>query len=447
MEQKTREKHNLGGMAFLPLIVFLALYIGCGLTFTMMGVESPFGKMPRHVALLGGMACAFVLCRKMSVQEKLDTFCKGMGNSGVMTIVLIYLMAGGFQGAAAASGGKESVVNLALHFIPVTLLIPGVFLVCCLISTAIGTSMGTIAAMAPIAMSVAVGAGLNPAVCGAAVIGGAYFGDNLSMISDTTISAAEGCGSEMRDKFKMNFWIALPAALIAMILYAVIGGKGSGVIESGSFNVLLTVPYITVLVTALMGLNVAVVLFIGIAMTAVFGILTGHCTVWEWVAGLGGGMSDMFSISIAAILIAGLIEVIRAYGGVEWLVGKITGSIHDRKGAEYSIGLLSGILSAALVNNTLGIIITCPMAKEIGGKYGIAPKRLASLVDIFACAFLALMPHDGGMLIITGLADVSPLEVMKYSFYMFALIIAVCVTIQMGLLRTPEEKNFEAAQK
>lgn len=438
---------KLGASAFLPLLVFLALYVGCGITFTLMGTESPFGQFPRHVALLAGIAVALLLAPKMKVGEKLDVFCESMGNSGVMMIILIYLMAGGFQGAAAAMGGKESVVNLSLHFIPVSLLIPGVFLMCCFISTAIGTSMGTIAAMAPVAIGVAQGAGLNLAIVSAAVIGGSYFGDNLSMISDTTISAAQGCGSEMKDKFRMNFFIALPAALVAMVLYGVLGGQGSGAIESGAYNILQVLPYIVVLITALMGINVAVVLFVGILMTGIIGMAQGTVGFFAWIQAIGGGMSDMFSISIVAALISGIIGLIRHYGGVEWLVGAITSKIRSRKGAEYGIGLLSGVLSAAMVNNTIGIIVTCPMAKEIGGKYGIAPKRLASLVDIFACAFLALMPHDGGMLIVTELAGVSPLSVLKYSFYIFALIIATCVTIQFGLLRTPEEKAAATAQK
>ena len=380
---------RLGASAFLPLIVFLALYVGCGLTFTLMGVENPFGMFPRHVALLAGIAAALMLAPKVSVTEKLDVFCQSMGNSGVMMIVLIYLMAGGFQGAAASMGGKDSVINLALHFIPVTLLIPGVFLMCCFISTAIGTSMGTIAAMAPVAIGVATGAGLNPAIVGAAVIGGSYFGDNLSMISDTTISAAQGCGSEMKDKFRMNFFIALPAAIVALVLYTVLGGQGSGTIEAGAYSVIQVLPYIVVLVSALMGINVALVLFIGILMTGVIGIAQGTVGFFEWIQAIGTGMSDMFSISIVAILISGIIGLVRYYGGVEWMVNAITAKIHSRRSAEYGIGLLSGILSGALVNNTIAIIVTCPIAKEIGGKFGIAPKRLASLVDIFACAFLA----------------------------------------------------------
>lgn len=436
---------KLGASAFLPLIVFLALYVGCGIAFTLMGSEDAFGMFPRHVALLVGVAVALAMVPKMKVSDKLNILCESMGNSGVMMIILIYLMAGGFQGAAAVMGGKESVVNLSLHFIPVYLLIPGVFLMCCLISTAIGTSMGTIAAMAPVAIGVAQGAGLNPAIVGAAVIGGSYFGDNLSMISDTTISAAQGCGSEMKDKFRMNFFIALPAAIVAIVLYAILGGHGSGTIEAGAYSVIQVLPYIVVLVTALMGINVAVVLFIGILMTGVIGLAQGTVDFFTWVQGIGSGMSDMFSISIVAALISGILGLVRHYGGVEWMVNAITSRISNRRGAEYGIGLLSGILSAALVNNTIAIIVTCPMAKEIGGRYGIAPKRLASLVDIFACAFLSLMPHDGGMLIITSLAEVSPLEVLKYSFYMFALIIVTCITIQFGLLRTPEER--EAAKK
>lgn len=191
------------------------------------------------------------------------------------------------------------------------------------------------------------------------------------MISDTTISATQGCGAEMRDKFRMNFFMALPAAIIAMVLYAVLGGQGSGAIEAGSYNVIQVLPYIVVLATALMGINVAVVLFVGILMTGVIGLAQGTVGFFAWIQAIGGGMSDMFSISIVAILISGIIGLVRYYGGVEWLVSAITTKIRSRRSAEYGIGLLSGVLSAALVNNTIGIIVTCPIAKEIGSKYGI----------------------------------------------------------------------------
>ena len=442
-----KENKSLGGLAFLPLLVFLALYIGTGVILSIMGAESTFGAFPRHVALLAGFAVAMLMTTGDTIQEKTDKFCEHMGNSGVMQVILIYLLASGFQGAAATMGGKESVVNLALHFIPVKLLIPGVFLMCCLISTAIGTSMGTIAAMGPVALSVAQGAGLSTAITAAAVIGGSYFGDNLSMISDTTISAAKGCGSEMRDKFKMNFWIALPAAVVAMVLYTMIGGGGSGAVEAGSYNILKVLPYILVLVTALAGMNVTSVLLLGILITGVIGFATGSCSFLEWIQGIGGGMADMFSISIAAALISGTVGLAREYGGIEWFVTKIRAKIRNRRSAEYGIGLLSGVLSAALVNNTLAIIVSCPIANELGEEYHIAPKRLASLVDIFACGFMMLIPHDGGIMMLTALSGDSPFTVLKYSFYPLALLIATVVTIQLGLLRTPEEKEYEKAKK
>lgn len=349
--------------------------------------------------------------------------------------------ASGFQGAAAAIGGKTSVINLCLHYIPVKLLVPGVFMMCCFISTAIGTSMGTMAAMAPVALGVAEGAGLNAAIVCAAVIGGSYFGDNLSMISDTTIAAAEGCGSEMRDKFRMNFFIAFPAAVLSLIFYGFIGGAGSGSIEVGAFDLFQIAPYIVVLVTALMGINVAVVLFIGILMTFIVGLLQGNVGFFDIAMAVGDGMADMFSISIVAILVSGVIGLVRYYGGIEWMIDTITKKIKNRKQAEYGIGILSGILSGAMVNNTIAIIVTCPIAKEIGSKYKIAPKRLASLVDIFACAFLAVMPHDGGMLMTSEMANISPFAILPYSVYPLFLIIATCITIQAGLLRTAEEKQ------
>ena len=444
MEKKNK---SLGGLAFLPLIVFLALYIGTGVILSIMGAESTFGAFPRHVALLVGFAVAMLMTTGDTIQEKTDKFCEHMGNSGVMQVILIYLLASGFQGAAATMGGKESVVNLALHFIPVKLLIPGVFLMCCLISTAIGTSMGTIAAMGPVALSVAQGAGLSTAITAAAVIGGSYFGDNLSMSSDTTISAAKGCGSEMRDKFKMNFWIALPAAVVAMVLYTMIGGGGSGAVEAGSYNILKVLPYLLVLITALAGMNVTSVLLLGILITGVIGFATGSCGFLEWIQGIGGGMADMFSISIAAALISGTVGLAREYGGIEWFVTKIRAKIRNRRSAEYGIGLLSGVLSAALVNNTLAIIVSCPIANELGEEYHIAPKRLASLVDIFACGFMMLIPHDGGIMMLTALSGDSPFTVLKYSFYPVALLIATVVTIQLGLLRTSEEKEFEKAKR
>ena len=239
------EERKYGAISFLPLIIFLALYIGSGLYFTFMGAESAFSKFPRHVALLIGIVIALLMNKTMKLDKKIDIFCENAGNSGVIIIGLIYLLAGGFQGAAKAMGGVESVVNMGLTFIPSSLLVPGVFAISSFISTAIGTSMGTVAAMAPIAIGVAEAANLNLPLTCAAVIGGAYFGDNLSMISDTTISAAKGVGSEMKDKFRMNFLIALPAAIVASIMYWALGGTGV-ITGEHNFEIIRVIPYIIV---------------------------------------------------------------------------------------------------------------------------------------------------------------------------------------------------------
>lgn len=435
-----------GAIAFLPLIIFLGLYIGSGLYFTYQGAEDAFKQFPRHVALLIGIGIALLMNRTMKLDEKIEVFSKNAGNSGVMLIGLIYLLAGGFQGAARVMGGVDSVVNLGLSFIPPALLMPGVFLMSSFIATSIGTSMGTIAAMAPIAIGVSAKADINVAIACAAVIGGAYFGDNLSIISDTTISATKGVGCEMKDKFKMNFFIALPAAIVSMVIYGMVGGTGQ--IEGDlSYSIIKIIPYIVVLVTAMMGFNVVGVLFIGIIMSGIIGFVTNSVTILEFIQAIGSGMEDMMSITVLAILISGLIGLIKHYGGIEWLIEKITSKIKDRKGAEYGIGILAGLLSVSLVNNTIAIIISAPIAKEIGLKFHIAPKRIASLLDIFACALLSMCPHDGGMLIVTGLAGVSPIEVLQYAFYPVALIIATIITIQFGLLRTAEEKEYIKSSK
>ena len=356
------QNKNWGLKSFIPLLTFLAVYLGAGVVFSLMGTENPFKQISREFAVLCGLTTVILLSRsRKNIDLNIDLVAKHCGEPGVMLMIMIFALAGAFSGAAEAMGGTEAAVNFGLSIIPRQFVFAGVFVISSALGLATGTSMGTIAAMAPVAIGVATGAGLNPAIVGAAVIGGSYFGDNLSMISDTTISAAQGCGSEMKDKFRMNFFIALPAAIVALVLYTVLGGQGSGTIEAGAYSVIQVLPYIVVLVSALMGINVALVLFIGILMTGVIGIAQGSVGFFEWIQAIGTGMSDMFSISIVAILISGIIGLVRYYGGVEWMVNAITAKIHSRRSAEYGIGLLSGILSGALVNNTIAIIVTCPI--------------------------------------------------------------------------------------
>lgn len=448
MEEKRSQK-NYGAIAFLPMILFLVLYVGCGVVFTILGTENPFNQLPRYVAVMIAILVAmFCYDRKLPISEKIDVYCAGAGKPGVMMLGLIVLLAGGFNGAATAMGGRESVVNLGLTLIPSHFLIPGIFVVTCFISTCLGTSMGTQVAMIPVAIAVAQGAGLNVGMAGAAAISGAYFGDNLSMISDTTICATKGVGAEMKDKFRMNFLIALPAALITIVLYTVLSGSGTGTAaEAGPYSLLEVLPYVTVLVTAIAGLDVVYVLTIGIAMTGVIGIAEGKLGFFDWTKAISSGMEDMFFLAVFSMLVSGLIELIRYYGGIDWLVRTMTEKIRSRKSCEYLISLISMAISGTTLNNPVAIIIAAPIAKELGDKYRIAPKRLASLLDIFSYAILMLVPHDSSVLLVNQYSGVGYLDVVRFAFYPILLLLFTCATIQFGLLRTPEEKAYIESQK
>ena len=449
--QETRSEKNYGGIALMPMLVFLGLYLGCGIVFTILGAESPFGMMPRYVALMVGILTGLIFYeRDKKISEKIDIYCKGAGASGVMLMGIIVLMAGGFANSTAAIGGKDSVVSLGISLIPTQFLIPGIFLICCIISTCIGTSMGTQVTMIPIAVALAQGAGLNVGMAGAAAIAGAYFGDNLSMISDTTIIATKGVGADMKDKFLMNFKIAIPAAVLTMILYAVMSLKGAGAVaaaEAGEYHLLTIIPYIAVLVLAISGLDVLMALAIGTGLSCIVGILTGSIGFFEWAQAVGTGMEDMFWLAVFAMMVSGMMELIRHYGGLQWLVDTAMKFIKNRKSCQYAIGLLAMAISGTTLNNPVACLISAPIAKELGEKYTIAPKRLASLLDIFSCAILMVVPHDSGCLLVQQYGGCSYLDIIKYAFYPVLLIVFTCITIQFGLLRTKEEKQAELAGK
>lgn len=439
-------KKNYGYWAFIPLIVFLLLYLGGGIIFTIMGAESPFAKVPRHAALLVGVIIALFMNTKMKFDDKLEIFSKSAGDKGVLSMVMIFLLAGAFAGVAKGMGGVDSVVNLGLTIIPKQFIIAGIFIISCFISTAMGTSTGTITAMAPIAVGVAERTGALPELALAAALGGAMFGDNISVISDTTIAATKGVGAQMKDKFRMNILIALPAAVIAVIIYCFIGTSGS-VDQNLTFNFLRIIPYLAVLITAVAGLNVYIVLIGGTFFAGIVGMMTGSMNPLTFIQSIATGMEGMFNVSIMALLIRGLIGLITEFGGIDKLVGGITKRVKSRRSAEYSIAALVSILDFALVNNTIAIIIAAPIAKEIGDDYKIAPKRTASLLDIFSCVVQVIAPHAGGMLLITSMAAISPIDVLRFSFYPLLLGIAAIITIQFGLMRTKEEKAAIAEEK
>ena len=438
--QTRLEKKNYGGLAFLPLLVFLGLYLGAGLFFTAIGTESPFKQVSRETALIVGLIVALFMGKDYSLDDKIDIFSKSAGDAGVILMCLIFLLAGAFAGVAKAMGAVESTVNLGLTIIPQKFILSGMFIIALFIATAMGTSMGTIAAIGPIAIGVSESTSLNPAIAIAAVVGGAMFGDNLSVISDTTIAATRGVGAQMKDKFRMNFLIALPAAIISVIAYAAIGTSGT-LDGEYAFSLIRILPYIIVLVTAIAGLNVIAVLLGGTVIAGLIGLMTGSLTVIEFSKAIASGMAGMSGLVITTLLIRGLSGLVNEYGGIDWLMSRVLSRVKSRKGAEYGVSALVSLIDAALANNTIAIILSAPLALEIGKKYNIARKRLASLLDIWSCVIQGIVPQGGQILLAMELAKRSPIEVIKYNYYPFLLAIVTIITIQFGIMRTKEEKE------
>lgn len=439
-----RSKKNYGGLGLLPLLIFLGLYIGSGLFYAVLGTEKPFTVMVRYAPLLVGLLIGLIFFdREETITKKAEIYYASAGRAGAMQLCLIILLAGGFAGAADAVGGKASMANLAVSLIPANFVIPGIFILCAVMSICIGTSIGTLAAILPVTAAMCEGTGLSLGLAGAAAISGAYFGDNLSMISDTTIGATQGVGAEMKDKFRMNFRIALPAAAVALVAFYIAGaGNAAGVssAEAGSYNLLTIIPYFAVLILAIIGMDVVLVLAIGMALTGIFGLVTGS-TFIVWINGISAGMENMFWFVAFAMMISGLVGLVRYYGGLDWMVEKLTKPVKGEKSCEYIVMLLPLIVSGLIANCTLGIMITVPIVKELGDKYKIAPKRMASLIDIGGCLGVTFVPHANAILMTQANLGCEFNEIVPYSFYTFALAIAAFVTIQFGLMKGKEEKK------
>ncbi|MGM9533527.1 Na+/H+ antiporter NhaC family protein [Intestinibacter sp.] len=439
-----RERKSYGSKALIPILIFVGLYIGCGCIFTLLKMDNPFSIMSRYISILIAIIFSLIYYEPhRSLTEKVEIYCSKAGKKGVILLGFIVLMAGGFSSAAEVIGGKESLVNLGLTFIPIHFLIPGIFVICAVISTCIGTSMGTIVTMLPIAYSLSSGTGLNPGMVGAAVITGAFFGDNLSMISDTTICATKGVGAEIKDKFRVNFFVALPAALITIVMYMVFSPHSANQsIVAGEYHIEAIIPYLLVLVLAIKGMDVVMVLTIGIASCCVIGVATGRISFFEWAQAVSSGMENMFWLVVFSTLVSGLIGLVEYYGGVDWLINTVSKKIHNRRGCESIIGLLSLLISGVIVNNTMAIIITAPVAKELGEKYEVSPKRMASLLDIGACLAVMLAPHGSAVMMIQETIGCNYLEIVRYQFYPFLLILCTAVMIGFKIERR-RVKNYE----
>ena len=420
--------------ALLPIGVFLAIYLGLGLTFEyVMKIEMGFYQVPIIIAFLAAILVACLQNKKVSFNEKLEIMGQGVGDKNIITMLLIFLVAGAFVGVVGRSSA-QSVAYFMLSVIPPQFAVVVLFVVACFVSTAMGTSVGTITLLTPIAVEVAQASNFNLALCVATIVGGAMFGDNLSFISDTTIAACNGQGCAMQDKFRGNFWIALPAALgtIALVLLMTMGQETTAIVKD--YNLLQIVPYVLVLIGGIAGMNVFVVLLVGIASGSVIMLVTGQIEATALLANMGSGAAGMFETSMVAILVAAMCGLIRVYGGFDALLSFIQSLFKGRKGGQLGMGLLVGAMDIATANNTVAIVMANPIAKEMSEEYGISPKRAACLLDTFSCIFQGVIPYGAQMLVaistVAGMGlTISAFDIMQYLFYPYLLLVSSLVAI------------------
>lgn len=419
-----QEKKKGNALALIPIGVFLVIFLGSGI------ITGDFYAMPAIVAFLIALAVAFLQNRKLNFNEKVTVIAKGVSDENIITMCLIFLCAGAFSGAVTAAGGVESTVNLGLSILPSSVAVVGLFVIGCFISVSMGTSMGTIAALAPIAVGISEKTGFSMAICIGAVVCGAMFGDNLSMISDTTIAAVKTQGCEMKDKFKENFFIVLPAAIITIIIFFAITLNGNyEVTEELSYNVLKVVPYILVLVGALIGINVFVVLIGGTIVSLIVGVATEAIALDEMFKVVGNGVTGMYDITVVSIIVACIVSLVKEHGGIQFVLDMIRSSIKSSKGAELGIAGLSLVVDACTANNTVAIVMAGPIAKEISEEFDVDPKRSASLLDIFSSVGQGLIPYGAQLLSAATLTGLTPFDIMPYLYYPILMAVSAVLFI------------------
>ncbi|MBQ3422818.1 MAG: Na+/H+ antiporter NhaC family protein, partial [Romboutsia sp.] len=414
--------------ALLPLLVFLVLFVGSGI------ITGDFYKMPVVVAFLISAAVALFSNRKASLQDKIDVFCKGAGDANIILMIVIFLLAGGFSGVAKAMGGVDSTVNLSLSILPANLLVVGLFVIGCFISVSMGTSVGTISALAPIGLGIYEKTGMSLPLIMGAIVGGAMFGDNLSMISDTTIAAVRTQGCELKDKFKTNFLIVLPAAIITVVLLGVItSGHVVNNNEVYNYEIIKVVPYIAVLIGALCGVNVFLLLGSGIVLAGLIGIFTGSFDFLGFIEAISGGINGMQELSILVLIVGGVVGLIKFNGGIDFILNFITSKIKSKKGAEFGIAILVSIIDLCTANNTIALVTAGPLAKDISEKYDIDPRKSASILDIFSSCWQGIIPYGAQLLTAAGIAGISPVEIIKYLYYPGLMFIFGILSIVFGI--------------
>ena len=426
--------------ALLPIAVFLVLFIAVGILDNRMG--GMFGdSLPAIVGFLIALIVAFLQNpkgTKLTFEEKLNTMARGAGEENIMIMCLVFILAGAFSASVKAAGGADATVNFGLSILPGNVAVVGVFIIGCFISTSMGTSVGTIVALAPIAIGISEKTGISMALCIGAAVCGAMFGDNLSMISDTTIAATRTQGCAMKDKFRENFKIALPAAIVTAIIFFVSTmGTNYAPAEELTYNVVRIIPYLVVLIGALVGLNVFLLLVGGTVLSLAIGVAYGDFGLLDIFKIMGDGIMSMYDITVISILVAGVVSLVRQNGGIDWILYMIRRCIHGKKGAEIGIAALSSVVDCSTANNTVAIVIAGPIAKEIAEDYDISPKRTASLLDIFTSTFQGIIPYGAQLLYAAAATEmatqkISSVQIVPYCYYPILLGVSALLFIIFG---------------
>lgn len=441
---------NLGlGWSLGPLLLFVAVFLGTGVYLQSQGVDYAFYQLPAPVAIIPAILLALILDRRYFPSTRLDSSLEalfaGMGNNKVITMCVIYLLAGAFSAVAKASGGVDAVVNLGLEIVPANFILAGLFVISALVATSMGTSMGTIGAIAPIAVGLTQTLGLEPSLVAGAIVGGAIFGDNLSFISDTTIASTKTQGAELKDKFFENLGFALPAALISLVLYVWLGsGSNTEAVTQSDYQPWLAVPYFLIILLAILGVNVFLVLLLGILFAAFSGALFGSYEIANLGQDVYAGFSSMQEIFILSMLIGGLSELMKRQGGLAFLIGHYNRLVHNVAGAASSktnqagIAGLAFIANLAIANNTVAIVVTGDTAKQLAEEGHISPKRSASLLDIFSCIAQGLVPYGAQALLVAASFGISPIDVVSQVWYCMILAVISVVVIYYRKGETPQ---------
>jgi Na+/H+ antiporter NhaC len=417
-----------GLLALSPLMVFIVLYLVTSI------IARDFYKVPITVAFMVASIYSITIT-KGKLRRRLNVFSRGAGTPEMMLMIWIFVLAGAFANSAKVMGSIDATVNLTLSFLPPQMLLAGLFIAACFISLSIGTSVGTIVALTPIAAGVASQTGIEVAMVTAVVVGGSFFGDNLSFISDTTIIATQTQGCQPSDKFRVNSFIVLPAALIILCVYVYMGQGILAPTHIPDVEFWKVLPYLVVLVTAIFGMNVMAVLTLGILLTGVIGLLNGSFDVYGWFQAMGNGIIGMGELIIITLMAGGLLEVIKHNGGIDFIIGRLTRHIHGKRGAELSIGALVCVVDLCTANNTVAIITVGSIAHKIGEKYGLDSRKCASLLDTFSCFTQGLIPYGAQMLMAAGLAQLNPIAILPHLYYPLAIGLAAMTAI---VLRYPK---------